>query len=250
MEDAHDGHAYDAIGAGYASMRRPDPRIAAQIEAALGGAASVCNVGAGAGSYEPEARNVHAVEPSLTMIHQRRSRGNVTRGRAEALPFADGAFEAAMAVLTVHWWDAPRGLAELCRVAPRRVLITFDPDLQGSLWLVRDYLPELVQDWGQALSIDAISAALGGARVETVPVPADCTDGFLAAYWRRPERYLDPAVRASISALALLPAAVIEPALVRLASDLESGAWADRNRSILSRDAMDFGYRLIISESE
>ena len=56
--------AYDSIGAGYALQRVPDPRIAAQIEAALGDARTVCNVGAGTGSYEPVGREVGAVEPA------------------------------------------------------------------------------------------------------------------------------------------------------------------------------------------
>ena len=62
---------YDRIGLNYAELRKPDPRIAAQIDAALGSARTILNVGAGTGSYEPQGREVTALEPSLEMIRQR-----------------------------------------------------------------------------------------------------------------------------------------------------------------------------------
>lgn len=46
---------YDTNGRGYALSRRPDPRIATLVHAALGDARAVPNVVAGAGSYEPHA---------------------------------------------------------------------------------------------------------------------------------------------------------------------------------------------------
>lgn len=65
------GSQYDLLGRGYARTRKPDPRIAKRIEAALGEARTVLNVGAGTGSYEPADRKVTAVEPSAEMIAQR-----------------------------------------------------------------------------------------------------------------------------------------------------------------------------------
>ncbi|MEV8637335.1 hypothetical protein AB0395_37415 [Streptosporangium sp. NPDC051023] len=62
---------YDTHGHGYAVQRRTDPRIAAYVHAALGDARTVVNVGAGAGSYEPDDRYVLAVEPSAAMRAQR-----------------------------------------------------------------------------------------------------------------------------------------------------------------------------------
>jgi hypothetical protein len=62
---------YDTIGRGYTRYRRPDPRWGVQINAALGDARTVLNVGAGSGSYEPTDRQVVAVEPSRAMIDQR-----------------------------------------------------------------------------------------------------------------------------------------------------------------------------------
>jgi SAM-dependent methyltransferase len=239
---------YDTIGRGYAGRRVPDPRIAAAIWHALGDARRICNVGAGAGSYEPTDREVVAVEPSRAMIAQRANR-RVVRARAEALPFADATFDAVTALMTVHHWqDLAAGIAELRRVAPLRVVFTFDPTRGDDLWLVRDYLPEIQElEHARAPRIDTLVELLGGAEVSVVPVPWDCSDGFQAAYWRRPERYLDPEVRASISTLAMLPEAVVERAMTRLAVDLGSGAWAARNAELLSRDEMDYAYRLLVS---
>lgn len=239
---------YDEIGAGYARYRRPDPRIQAQIGDALGDARTVCNVGAGAGSYEPPDRTVVAVEPARRMLAQRARPG--VRAVAEALPFAAGAFDAALATLTVHHWhDLDAGLAELRRIAPRRVLLVFDPDPHDTFWLVRDYLPEIQAMDREAPSIARIVAAFGDARVETIPVPWDCTDGFLAAYWRRPERYLEPDVRACISGIARLEPGIAARGIAALREDLESGRWHARHADLLAREAMDWGYRLIVSES-
>jgi SAM-dependent methyltransferase len=239
---------YEVIGAGYARRRRPDPRIAARVWSALGDARRICNVGAGTGSYEPADRDVIAVEPSRAMIAQRSS-GRVVRARAEALPFADRSFDAAMALLTVHHWeDLEAGISELRRIAPLRIVFTFDPARQHDFWLVRDYLPEIEElERKRAPTIDALVRLLGGAEVSAVPIPWDCTDGFQAAHWRRPEAYLDPAVRASISTLAMLPPALVEHAMARLAQDLASGAWAARNAELLERDEMDYAYRLLVS---
>jgi SAM-dependent methyltransferase len=241
---------YDQIGHGYRQQRLPDPRIAARIHAALGDAARVCNVGAGAGSYEPTDREVIAVEPSRTMIAQRApSAASVVRARAEALPFADDSFDAAMAVLTVHHWqDLEAGLAELRRIAPLRVIFTFDPERQNDLWLARDYLPEIQElELVRSPRVGQLAALLDDAEVQVVPIPWDCTDGFQACYWRRPERYLDPAVQASISTLARLPREVVQPAMARLADDLASGAWQRKYAELLELEEADFAYRLFIS---
>jgi len=242
---------YDTIGRTYAGHRRPDPRIDAQIQAAVGDARAVLNVGAGTGSYEPADRVVVAVEPSPVMIAQRGpDAAPVVRGRAETLPFADGAFDVVLALLTVHHWDdVDAGLRELRRVAPRQVVLTWDPEAMRaeSFWLTRDYVTEASpDDWGFA-ALPEIVAGLGPARVESVPIPHDCRDGFLRAYWRRPEAYLDPEVRNSISALALVDGDVLAPGIARLRADLESGAWRERNAELLDLDALDLGYRLVVA---
>jgi SAM-dependent methyltransferase len=242
---------YDDIGLTYSSARRPDPRVGARIGAAVDDARSVINVGAGTGSYEPP-QTVLAVEPSQVMIRQRPAgAAPVVQARAEELPLADDAADAAMALLTTHHWsDLTAGLAELRRVARQRVVVfTWDQDITKEFWLLRDYLPEAAAfDEARALPVERLADMLGGARIEPVLVPHDCTDGFGVAYWRRPEAYLDPAVRASISVLAQPGDEVLGPGLRRLAADLESGRWQDRYGDLLRREEFDGGYRLLIAD--
>ena len=240
---------YDTIGVGYRALRRPDPRIAAAIVNALGPAASVVNVGAGAGSYEPTDRRVVAVEPSREMIRQRPAgAAPVVQASATALPFRAGAFDAALAVLTVHHWpDHAQGLAELPRVARDRVVIlTWEPDA-ARFWLIEDYFPELVAiDRAIFPTLDEMSRTLGPIEVQPLPIPHDCTDGFLGAYWRRPQAYLDPAVRGAISTFSKLDD--VDPGLARLRNDLDDGTWTRRHDSLLTRSDLDLGYRLIVAQ--
>jgi SAM-dependent methyltransferase len=239
---------YDRIGVDYAALRRPDPRIAAAIRAALGPASTVLNVGAGAGSYEPADRQVTAVEPSMEMIRQRPvSAAHVVRARAEQLPFDDGGFEASMAVLTVHHWsDKAAGLKEMRRVTRGRIVIlTYDPSFRG-FWLA-DYIPALVAlDEAQMPAMADYGASLGPVSVSPLPIPHDCRDGFLSAYWRRPAAYLDPRIRAAMSSFWAL--GDVSDALHRLERDLDSGAWARRYAHLLVRDECDCGYRLVVTD--
>jgi SAM-dependent methyltransferase len=239
---------YDTIGVGYRALRRPDPRIAAAIGAALGPAASVVNVGAGAGSYEPADRAVVAVEPSREMIRQRPAgAAPVIQASATALPFRAASFDAALAVLTVHHWpDRARGLVELRRVARDRVVIlTWAPDAAG-FWLVEDYFPTLVAVDRRIFPSEAeLRSALGPVELRPLPIPHDCLDGFLGAYWRRPHAYLDPAVRGAISTFSKI--GDVEPGLARLRSDLDDGTWARRHGGLLERAELDLGYRLVIA---
>ncbi|MCU1351230.1 MAG: SAM-dependent methyltransferase, partial [Acidimicrobiales bacterium] len=241
--------AYDEIGIGYAGHRRADPRIAARIHRALGDAASVLDVGAGTGSYEPPGRRVVAVEPSPVMLAQRPvGAAPAVRATAGALPVRDGAFDAALVVLSLHHWPDPwAGLAELRRVARRQVVLTFDPVDHEAFWLVDDYLPAIAElASAHPPGPAAVAEALGGA-VEVVPVPHDCVDGFMWAWWRRPEAYLDAGVRAAISAIAQLPPGVVEPAMARLADDLATGRWHERHGHLLARQEIDGGFRLVVA---
>ena len=242
--------AYDVIGTGYTRVRRPDPRIGSLIHGRLGDARSVVNVGAGAGSYEPVDRLVVAVEPSAEMIRQRpAAAASAVRATAEALPFADATFEAGMALLTVHHWsDAGAGLAELRRIARGPLVVfTFDHEVHASQWLVSEYLPSMADLDTDVPSPATIADALGGGTVEVLPVPHDCADGFCHAWWRRPEAYLDPAVRAGISGIARLPTDVVEEAMARLADDIATGRWHHAHRDLLDIEEIDAGYRLVVS---
>jgi SAM-dependent methyltransferase len=244
---------YDDIGVGYARHRRPDPRIAAAIDAALGTARTVLNVGAGTGSYEPRHRQVTAVEPSREMIRQRPpSAAPCVEGDASSLQFADDSFDAAMAVLTVHHWPQPRrGLRELCRVAAGVVVLTFDPAVHNAFWLFRDYIPAITRldSTAGVIRIDDLADVIDADRIETVPVPHDCLDGFGIAYWRRPERYLDADVRRCISSFGLIDPQETTRGIEQLRADLESGRWHDRYRELLELDAVDAGLRLVVRDA-
>ena len=240
--------AYDSIGGGYARHRQPDGRIARAIRAAVGDVGTLVNLGAGTGSYEPNDVAVTAVEPAWRMLTQRKGRKvPAIRAVAEYLPFRDASFDVALGVLTVHHWRDPgAGLREMVRVARERVVIlTWDPEHPG-FWLTRDYFPEVLAfDRSAFPSIGDFETLLGDVRVEIVPVPADCYDGFLGAYWRRPAEYLDPGVRQSISTFSRL--ATVAVGLARLRSDLQDGTWLKRNEAIVSCEEMDLGYRLIVA---
>jgi SAM-dependent methyltransferase len=244
---------YDTIGIAYASTRRPDPRIEGQIISALGDATSVVNVGAGTGSYEPTDRRVVAVEPSAVMVAQRPSdAAPAVQAVAEALPFLDRSFEASMAVYTVHHWtDLERGLSELRRVARRRVLILMsDPRFERSFWLNERYFPELTELDEDRLPLpEDVLELVGGGSIITVPIPHDCRDGLCTAYWRRPEAYLDPGVRAGISYFWMMDPVAVDDGLRRLASELASGDWHERYGHLLQLEELDTGQRLVIAET-
>jgi SAM-dependent methyltransferase len=242
---------YDAHGGGYARRRRPDPRIAARVHAALGAARTVVNVGAGAGSYEPDDRHVVAIEPSAAMRAQRpRGLAPAIDATAERLPFDDGAVDAALATVTIHQWaDPDLGLREMRRVARGPVVIlTFDGDALDTLWL-REYVPALLSaERARLPAIDHVRAVLGGtSTVAEVPIPLDCTDGFAEAFYGRPERFLDPEVRRAQSAWGFVEEADARRGLERLAHDLASGAWDARFGAL--RTLPEFGgpLRLIVA---
>ncbi|MFG1991783.1 MerR family transcriptional regulator [Actinoplanes sp. NPDC048988] len=242
---------YDAIGSAYPATRRTEPRIAARIHQALGDARTVLNVGAGTGSYEPLDREVTAVEPSAVMRAQRPAgAAPCVAAAAESLPFEDQSFDAAMAVSTVHHWPDPvAGLREMCRVARRVVVFTYDADDTGwrrRFWLTRDYLPEFAQLLVGWPSLADLTRAIGG-RAEPVLVPWDCADGFFEAHWRRPEAYLDERVRRAVSVWTRVGPEAERRAVTRLGDDLASGRWAERNRDLVALDAAELGLRLLIS---
>ncbi len=239
---------YDTIGIHYAELRKPDPRIAKIIVEALGTAETVLNVGAGTGSYEPADRTVTAVEPSEVMIRKRApDAAKAIQASAGDLPFEDKSFDAAMAILTIHHWpDKEAGLREIRRVTRGPiVLLTFDPAHRP--WLT-DYLPELAAlDETQMPTMSDYAKWLGPVKITPVPVPHDCSDGFLYAYWRRPAAYFDPKIRSGSSAFWALGDAA-EAGLERLRRDLENGAWARRYAELLTREEYDAGYRLVVAE--
>jgi SAM-dependent methyltransferase len=245
---------YDAIGLSYAGTRREDPRLRERIHAALGDARTVVNVGAGAGSYEPRDRHVIAIEPSDVMAAQRpRELTPAIRASAESLPLRDGAVDAAMAILTIHHWDAGReaGVRELRRVARGPVVIlTYDPRVSGEMWLARDYVPEVAELDDRIFPLpEEVAGWLGGeTRVEPVPVPRDCVDWMLGSFWAHPERVLDADARANTSGFARLAPGVEERVVEAMRRDLETGAWDERYGHLRELDAFDAGLRLVVAE--
>lgn len=244
--------AYDRIGLGYSAIRRPEPRFAAQLEAALDDAETVLNVGAGTGSYEPAERRVTALEPSRTMIAQRPpGSAPVVQGVAEDLPFEDDSFDAAMALITVHHWsDVAKGLAEMERVARRRVVVfTFDAPAIADLWIFRDYFPRAFDLHMEVMpAVEDLAAALPGPRIETVPSPARCADGFFIALWDQPELLLDPEVRRASSSLQRMSQDEVDRGVEQLKVDLESGRWDERHGALRELPELDIGLRLLTAE--
>ncbi|NOX39172.1 MAG: class I SAM-dependent methyltransferase [Alphaproteobacteria bacterium] len=238
---------YDTIGLNYASGRRTDPRIAKEIHAHLGRAKTVLNVGAGSGSYEPTHLKITAVEPSLELIRQRpASDVIVVQAHAEDLPFQGNTFDVALAILIVHHWsNAQKGLSEMRRVTRGKIIIfTFDP-LATDFWL-SDYLPELgTLDQKQMLSIADFETVLGPVDRINVPIPHDCIDGLLCAYWCRPAAYLEPDVRRSMSSFSKI--SNVTEGLQRLEDDIQTGEWARKYSRFLDQDSYDFGYHLVVT---
>lgn len=241
---------YEKHGAGYAVQRRADPRIAAQIHAALGSARTVLNVGAGSGNYEPLDRHVVAVEPSAMMRVQRpRHLAPAIDARAEQLPFDDRAFDAAMAMITIHQWsDVARGLRELRRVTRGPVVImAFDGEALHRFWL-NDYAPEVIEAERRRCPLfSTVGALLGGTiAVQPVSIHIDCTDGFTEAFYARPERFLDPAVRRAQSSWGFVDPSAQERAVEKLRADLESGAWDRRFGDLRTLPVFEGSLRLIV----
>lgn len=243
---------YDELGRGYARTRRADPRIAARIEAALGDARTVLNVGAGAGSYEPADREVTAVEPSATMIAQRPAgAAPVVQARAEELPFDDDAFDASMGVLTAHHWtDLDAGLSELQRVTRRRiVLVTFDSAALEGLWIARDYFPQMLElKRRSGITSRGLAEMLSTASVRPLLVPRDCEDHFFAALWARPEMLFDDDLVRPMWVWQSISEEARREGRARLAADLTSGAWEERYGHLREQAELDVGLRIVVSE--
>lgn len=250
---AETGTRYERIGHGYARLRREDPRIAEPINAALGDARTVVNVGAGAGSYEPRDRHVLAIEPSDVMAAQRPPElPPAIRATAGALPLRDGSVDAAMAILTVHHWDAEReaGVRELRRVATGPVVIlTYVHEVSNEMWLMKEYLPEVAEmDRRIFPATHELASWLGGVvRVQTVPIHRDSPDWMLGSFWAHPERVLDPDARNATSGFARMPEATVERVVTTLERDLASGEWDRRHGRLRELDELDVGLRLVIA---
>jgi SAM-dependent methyltransferase len=248
------GTRYDVIGAEYATTRRGDPRVATLIREALGDARTIVNVGAGTGSYEPRDRDVVAIEPSEVMLAQRDPDGPpAILAGAYPLPFEDQSMDAAMAILTIHHWDEDRerGVREMRRVARGPVVIlTYDPEVSGRMWLLADYLPEVAElDRRIFPSLDELARWLGAEiTVREVPIPRDTPDWSLGSFWAHPERVLDAKARNATSGFARMPPEVVDRVVEAVGRDLRNGTWDARHGHLRGLDEYDAGLRLLVSE--
>ena len=237
---------YDDIGINYSVMRCTDPHIAKQLYAELQGATRIVNIGAGTGSYEPENGDLVAVEPSSEMISQRKMGSHpVEQAFAEKLPFENKSFSHAMTVLSMHHWQN-RALAfrEINRVTTEKfVAITWDP-VSEPFWLTRDYFPE-IHEMDKAIfpDLEELNEHFDDIIMKPLPIPSDCQDGFFAAFWKRPQAYLQRQVRQSMSPFSKVKN--LPEGLQKLEDDLASGAWAKNNHDILALSSLDVGYRLV-----
>jgi len=224
------------------------------VHAALGDARTVLNIGAGTGSYEPNDRDVTAVEPSLTMRERRSMQLPVAIDAcAEQLPFPNRFFDAAMGTFTVHQWtDLMRGLAELRRVTRGPVaILTCDPALLRTYWL-HEYSPEVIDiEASRYPPMSALAAGLGGTTTVTrVPIPFDCTDGFNDAYYGRPEMLLDPAARLACSAWSFAEPSAVVRFETHLTRDLADGTWDARHGHLRRQEYLEGSLVLVASIPE
>jgi len=235
---------YDDIGINYSVTRCTDPKIAKQLYSELQGATRIVNIGAGTGSYEPENVALVAVEPSSKMISQRKMGSHrVEQAFAEKLPFENDSFSHAMTVNSIHHWEN-RALAfsEINRVATEKfVAITWDPT-SDPFWLTRDYFPEIyAMDQRIFPDLEELNQHFDDVKMRPLPIPSDCKDGLLAAFWKRPEAYLSGKVRQSMSPFSKIKN--LSEGLQKLEHDLASGVWAENNHALLSSSSLDVGYR-------
>lgn len=242
---------YDVIGAEYSRTRREDPRLVALIHAALGNARTIVNVGA---AYEPRDRYVLAIEPSAVMIAQRDPRlpPAITAG-ARYLPLQEHNVDAAMAILTIHYWDEDqeRGVRQMRRVARGPVVIlTFDPEVSARIWLMADYLPEIAElDRRIFPTPDTLARWLDAdVSAREVPIPGDTPDWTLGSFWAHPERVLDAEARNSTSGFARMPQDVVDRVVGAVERDLQDGTWDERHGHLRQFDEYDAGMRLLVSK--
>ncbi|RII95597.1 SAM-dependent methyltransferase [Clavibacter michiganensis] len=241
---------YGAIGAGYSQYRRPEPAFTAAIREALGSAVTLVNVGAEAGSYEPDGLAVTAIEPSAAMRAQRPDdAAPVVDASAEDLPFEMDSFDAAMATFTVHQWrDLTAGLREVRRVTRGPVVIlTCDPTALRRSW-IHEYAPDVIEiEASRYPSFESIRTGLGGTvSAMTLPIPLGCVDGFTEAYYGRPEALLEPGARQANSAWSFVENEVQDRFVHALRADLASGEWDRHYGQLRTQPTFAGALRLIV----
>ena len=230
MKITNPAYDYDNKDHNYSAIRRADPRIEMYVRRSLNACDTVLNVGAGTGSYEPEDKFVIAVEPSSVMRAKRLALGRTpaVNAKADDLPFDDRAFDAVMAVLTIHHWpDLKSGLLEIKRVTKKKIsILTYDPEMLDIFWNAK-YFPQLIEiERSRYPKLDQIAEYIGeNLTITNIKIPFDCTDGFQEAFYGRPEAFLYEEVRNAQSAWGFLDKTLEREYVNRLSEDLASGEW-------------------------
>lgn len=252
---------YDSIGQSYSKFRLPDSRIVDSLVnlLRLKQGSLVADIGAGTGNYSRAIADrgffLYAVEPSSVMRSQAAEHPRVEwfTGYAEDIPLPNSSVDAVISILaTHHFSNLEKAVREMNRIARTGAIIflTFDPRLSQKLWIA-DYFSSL---WADAFRVfpplsDVVALIQTNTQrtVEIFPLmlPHDLTDMFFAAGWRRPEIYLNPDVRAGISALALADASIVETGVRFLEEDLNSGRWNAKYGEIRQLTEIDAGYRFL-----
>ena len=254
-------YIYDQIGTGYSKHRCADRRIAARIADLIGllPPGFLADIGAGTGSYSRVIADlgfeIEAVEPSDRMRRQAAAHDSVRwhSGAAEQIPLPDQSVDGVFCILASHHFSSLRSaIEEMARICPLGpiVWLTFDPRQAIMPWFA-DYFPAI---WEEAFKVFPplfdvcrIFETHTHRQVEVIPwsVPHDLQDCFLAAGWRRPHMYLDPEIRACMSAFALADSATVEKGLDRLRRDIDKGTWKTVHQDLVERETLDWGYRFL-----
>lgn len=242
--------AYDRFMGRYSTLLAPQMADLAGVTSSQ----RVLDVGCGPGALVAElvarvgAEHVSAVDPSAPFVEAARHRFpgvDVRVASAEALPFADGAFDAALAQLVVHFMaDAVAGVREMARVTRRggavvacvwdidggspltpfwQAVREIDPSATGEAWRPGTREGDLVRIFSNAgvhvVRASVVTATLRHETFEDWWAPFELGVGPAGAYLAA----LDPATRTAIRerAGALVPVPFVHA--VR--------AWAARGRA-------------------
>ena len=254
--------AYDRREGSYDDTRRADPGLVERLAGLLRpqDGAAYLDLACGTGNYttalSARAGCWFGIDPSPRMLRRASRKDDRIvwlRGNAEALPFADRSFAAAVCTLAIHYFrDLTAAFREVRRVLQDGtfVLFTAGHDQTRAYWL-NEYFPvAMKRSIEQMPSLDVVEASLRdcafrNVRVEPFEVTPELQDLFLYAGKQRPELYLSETVRRGIGTFAALTdPEELASGLARLRTDIESG----NIRSIMKRyDRAGGDYSLVIA---
>jgi ubiquinone/menaquinone biosynthesis C-methylase UbiE len=249
---------YEKIGLNYNAFRKADERISTCLRALLNleEGATIADIGAGTGNYAEalaaSGYSIKAIEPASAMRAQAALNPAIEwiAGYAESIPLPDASVDGVMSTLASHHFqDVAAAGSEMQRICPDGpiVVFTIDPRIGEPFWF-QEYFPgvydRLFDSFRPVDELVALLRKRSGRKVDVTsfPLPADLSDLNMHAGWNRPEIYLNPAIRAGMSGLALTGASEVAEGLDRLQNDLDSGKWDERHGQLRTRDSLDLGF--------